>query len=273
MQIDLFESRRKCEEMSKVGGYVKARKFKLDPSTDFNKIREMSNCTNAAVVNEYIDDVKKRIKFGRHYEDIGYDLGSDNLFDIEALGVGMYAKRYQIIIDFEDKLDYFLHSISRCSRKSVRNIPHYSEISSALTALKKPANDSELKLKLLYNIDDKLDAYLAECEYSLRNKKQYYGDALVEKLAYELEIAILREIAGVQNYIISYISAAKSENNNIVCRSRSYSALVLTSNQPMCEDLVLTQKDHEDLVIVPRCYEKYEYAAKEVLVCDYCRRC
>lgn len=273
MQIDLFKSRRRCQDMAKVGGYVRTRKFELDKDVNFDNIRRMTNCENKQVIDSYIEDVKRRIAQGRQYDDIGYDLGSDNLFDIEALGVGKYAKRYQIIISFEDKLDYFLHAVSGCNPEAVRSIPHYAEVSAALTSLKEQQYQEDVKFSLLYGIDDNLDRYFMTMERGLRSKDKYFGDKFVEILARDIEISILREIAGIQNYIISCFSASRSEFSDVVCRSRSYSSLVFTSGRPINEQLILSMDGRENLMVTPRCYERYEYAVKEVLVCDTCRRC
>ena len=91
MQVDLFKSRRRTTDMRKFGGYVRIRDFQLDPNTDFDVIRKLTNCSHKDVVDEYIEDVKRRIAHGRQYEDIGYDLCADNLFDVEALGVGLLS--------------------------------------------------------------------------------------------------------------------------------------------------------------------------------------
>lgn len=79
MQVDLFKSRRRTTDMRKFGGYVRIRDFQLDPNTDFDVIRKLTNCSHKDVVDEYIEDVKRRIAHGRQYEDIGYDLCADNL--------------------------------------------------------------------------------------------------------------------------------------------------------------------------------------------------
>ena len=72
MQVDLFKSRRRTTDMRKFGGYVRIRDFQLDPNTDFDVIRKLTNCSHKDVVDEYIEDVKRRIAHGRQYEDIGY---------------------------------------------------------------------------------------------------------------------------------------------------------------------------------------------------------
>lgn len=273
MQIDLFKSRRRNQESAKRGGYVKSRNFELDPKTDFNKIRQMCSCTNTTVIDNYIQDIKDRIAAGRKYEDIGSGLGKDNLFDIEALGVGLYAKRYQIILSFEDKLDYLLHVISGCDMEKVRSIPHYLEVSSAFVALKQTEASNDATFSLLYNIDPKLDEYFLKTAKLLKEQNVYHDEQLIEKLAYDIEIPILREVAGIQNYIIAYMSSTMSGMSSMVCRSRDYASLIFSSDTPLQEDIVLTYEGHDNVVISPRCYEKYEYAAKEVLVCDSCRRC
>lgn len=259
--------------MNKNGGYVASRQFILDPSTDLSRIRELTNCNKTAVVDAYIKDIENRIAIGRKYDDIGYGIVSDNLFDIEALGIGMYAKKYQIVLSFEDHLDYFLNMACGCDMSVVNRIPHYHEISSAFMELKHTDTMDNIQFKALYNLDPKLDNFFLTVERELRSKDTYSGEAFVDQLAYEIVASVLRSVASVQNYIISVFSAAQSQYADVICRSRSFSSLVFTSPTPITEDILLTCDDADDLILKPRCYEKYEYAAKEVLVCDRCRKC
>lgn len=273
MQIDLFRSRRRNQDSAKLGGYVKHRKFELDKNVDFGQIRKLTTCTNSTVIDEYISKLEQMATKERKYDDIGYGIGSDNLYELEALGVGKYAKKYQVILSFEDKLDYLLHVVSGCKVDSVRNIPHYAEISSAFVALKTISATSDATFSHLYNIDPKLDEYFMKISKQLREKDTYRDEELVEKLAYEIEMPILRTIESMQNYIIAFMSAARSGAVGMVCRSRDYASLIFTSEYPVTDDFILTYDDYDEVSITPRCYERYEYAAKEVLVCDSCRRC
>ena len=259
--------------MNKVGGYVINRKFNLDPNADLTKIATLTNCMKPSVIEAYIKDIERRIAIGRKYDNIGYDIVSDNLFDVEALGVGEYAKKYQIIISFEDNLDYFLHMACGCPMSVINSIPHYHEISSAFMELKHNDKMESIQFKSLYNLDHKLDNFFLSIERDLRNRNMCSGDAFVDQLAYEIVASVLRSVASVQNYIIAVFSAAQAQYQGVVCRSRSFSSLVFTSDQPITEDILLTSDDADDLILKPHCYEKYEYAAKEVLVCDRCRKC
>ena len=51
MQVDLFKSRRRTTDMRKFGGYVRIRDFQLDPNTDFDAIRKLTNCSHKDVVD------------------------------------------------------------------------------------------------------------------------------------------------------------------------------------------------------------------------------
>lgn len=273
MQIDLFKSRRRESEMSKTSGYIMNRKFELDPNADLNEIRKRTNCTRSDVVEEYIDSLTRRIQHGREYESIGHGIASDNLFDAEALGLGMYAKKYQIVLNFENCLDYFLHSASGCSVSAIRNIEHYNEISSAFLRLQENENAQSIKFSSLYGLDPKLDDYFMSIEKSLKDRDEFFGDDFVEQLAYEIVVAIHRIVTRVQDYVIVSLSANHSDIKGMVCRSRSFSSLIFTCDHPVTEQIILTCDNCEDLIITPRCYEKYEYATKEVLVCANCERC
>lgn len=273
MQVDLFKSRRRTTDMRKFGGYVRIRDFQLDPNTDFDVIRKLTNCSHKDVVDEYIEDVKRRIAHGRQYEDIGYDLCADNLFDVEALGVGLYAKKYQIIISFEDCLDFFLHIVSDCDMEKIRSIPNYHEISANIMSLRPATPTSSARFNDLFDVDPKLDEYFISRQKYVKETFNTYGDHFIDQLAFEIIRPLLMEVHGVQDYLISCFSAARSELGDAVCRSRNYSSLVITTDDPMLCDLTLNYEPFGSLTLAPKCYEKYEYATKEVLVCDNCRRC
>lgn len=273
MQVDLFKSRRRRDEMGKMGNYVKIRHFNLDASTDFDQIRNRTNCTNHDVVEAYIADIKKRINAGRKYEEIGFDLCADNLFDIEALGIGQYAMKYQNIISFEDHLDFILHVVSGCDPDRVRSIPNYHAISKSIMSLKPLEGEDSIKLNSLFEVDPKLDEFFLNKQKVVHDKRQYYGDAFIEQLAFEIIRPILKEVHGIQNYLIAYFSAARSEFGKTACRSRDYSSLIFSADIPALDTLTLNYEPYGSVVLTPKCYEKYEYALKEVLICDNCRRC
>lgn len=273
LQIDLFSSRRRVQESEKRGGYVISRDFTLDPTVDFNKIKEMTNCTRPDVVDAYIKNLKKTIDSGRNYEDIGFGLYADNLYDAEALGLGLYAKKYQIILSFEDKLDFFLHIVSKCNVEAVHKIPHYNDVSSILLGLKQNKVHSDVTFDALFGIDDNIDKYFLNTRKMLKESGQYFGEELIDQLAFEIVKPMLLEMRGIQNYLIAYLGSARSTLGEVVCRSRDYCSLILTSDHPIMDDIELIYKPFGSFIVKPRCYQKYEYAAKEVLVCDNCRRC
>lgn len=273
MQIDLFKSRRRMDVMSKCGGYVTNRQFKLDPSANLNKIYEMTNCRRNDVVEEYIDSIRRRISAGRHYDDVGSGVVCDNLFDIEALGIGAYASTYQIILSFEDCLDYFLHLACGCSMQAVRSINHYHEVSSAIMELRHGTRQQNVQFSVLFDIDDKLNRYFLSIYQTLKEKDMCSGDAFVDQLMCDIVLSILQIVHRVQDYIISIFAAKQAPIDNMVCRSRSFSSLIFTCPKPVTEDIILNREGYDSIVIKPRCYSKYEYAAKEVLICDNCRRC
>ena len=211
MQVDLFKSRRRTTDMRKFGGYVRIRDFQLDPNTDFDVIRKLTNCSHKDVVDEYIEDVKQRIAHGRQYENIGYDLCADNLFDVEALGVGLYAKKYQIIISFEDCLDFFLHIVSDCDMEKIRSIPNYHEISANIMSLRPATPTSSARFNDLFDVDPKLDEYFISKQKYVKETFNTYGDHFIDQLAFEIIRPLLMEVHGVQDYLISCFSAARSE--------------------------------------------------------------
>lgn len=274
LQLDLFKSRRRKQDMSKCSGYLMRRGFNLDKDADLNKIYDLVNCSNHDVVCEYVNYLKRLAEQPRQYEDIGDDLIRDNLYDLEVLGVGEYAKQYQIVLSFEDCLDYFLHVVSGCNQEVVRSIPHYHEISMAMLGLKEINSEYDVTFDSLFGIDKKLDEYFISVQKSLCEQAQEVGEALIDRLAFEIVRPMLSEIHGIQNYLISCISASRGlYEDHAVCRSRDFATLVLTSDVPITEDLILNYGDCGSFTLKPKCYEKYEYAVKEVLVCDTCRRC
>lgn len=273
-QLGLFSSRRRMQDMSKCSGYLARRCFALDKDIDFNNILEMTNCKNAEVAQRYVKYLQNLSKQPRMYEDIGNNIVRDNLYDLEVLGVGEYAKKYQIILSFDDCLDFFLHVVSGCNREVIRDMPHYHEVSSAILGLKEVQSEHDITFGSMFGLDPKLDEYFIGVQKRICDESKEVGDELIDKIAFETVLPMLAEIHGIQNYLISCISASRGLfDGNAVCRSRNFSNLVLTSDIPITDDLELFYGDFGSVTIKPKCYERYEYAVKEVLVCDNCRKC
>ena len=56
---------------------------------------------------------------------------SDNHFSLELLGLEKNSKKYMVLVDFSESLDYILHLLSHCDMENIRAIPNYTEVSKA----------------------------------------------------------------------------------------------------------------------------------------------
>ena len=135
------------EKVSRVSKQIETRDFKL--AQDLTKIKEINP--------DIFAKVEELSKASRQYE-LQAGGANDNLFLLEILGVGKYCKKYSVVLDMSDCLDYILHRLSGCSISSVRQLQDYDNISKNIIGL----NFDELQnltFSDLFALDDKLAKY------------------------------------------------------------------------------------------------------------------
>ena len=258
MQIDLYrnlEIRNDCEKNTK---QIETRAFKAeksiklldnlsDGSSEFNQLREKVAC---------LYDQKREYS----YVDCG---ACDNLFLLEALGVGRYCKRYTVLIDFSERLDYVLHRLSGCATASVRKIVGYTALSRAIMNLDfDVVRDTNFGVFL--GLDDKLDHYLKVLLVQSEDKCTKEAD-IKDDFAWRFFSSIVNEISYVKDYCILAIRS-KQPDKSFIYRSKSYSSVIASSDFPVNDELVLVEAEFEDCRVAACSYEIFQYALKGGLV-------
>lgn len=272
LQINLFRGEAELSYNRKAK-QVEYRKFRLKESDQY--INFLNDESTEDIHFKFMKQEVSRLKnHQRNYNKITSNITSDNLRLLELMGLGEYMKKYVVVIDFEDKLDYLLHRLSGCNMKSVREgIPDY--LSFSRNFLQCNLNNlGTTKVGVLYDIDPKLDSYLDmlynKVSISIRTETEESNmNYIVDSLLYELYISILNELIRVRDYTVESICV--SNKYDLIMRSKGYSDFICTCSTPILEDLVLENRDlksgnknMQDCIIRAKNYRICEYAYKEV---------
>lgn len=256
-----------------MSGYIETRAYIPNPSYPLEALREKVNCPNKEVVDKYIAEYNKKIENGRVYLDIGRSNNYDSLFELEAMGLSMYSKEYQVILDFSNHLDYILHRMTGCNPDNINRLPNYHDVSYALLNYDF-SRINDLNISVLFGLDPKLDQKFEEIAKDVKEQCDDVGDSLTQKIAYTFLTGVLDTIVPIRDYVAIYVKQrGAGTKGEIKYRSKNFSSALLTSSSPFVEDILIHQDPFMDLTLHPKCYKRYEYGVKEVFCCGSCRRC
>lgn len=248
---------------------IESRKFQLEYPVE--AVRDYLACTNRLAVDDFIRSCNMAASQGRFYTRVASVGTVDSVYVLEAMGLGRYSYEYQVIFDFSDKLDYYLHKITGCSSEAVRELPNYNEVSYAVLN-----NDYSRIPNTSFDALIKLDRYIGNYFISLMVKAQergLLGDAACTKdVTYQFYTQLLSTMSDDRDYLITSLRS-KFRGRNFVYRSKNLSSAVVSAEFPFEEEITLKQESYEDCIIQPHCYKRYEYAEREVFVCADCRKC
>lgn len=258
LQVDLFKNATCRTNYFKVARQIEKRNFKLVQSLDsIDDIVECPDRERTIAYKEYLCDLAKKT---RNYQHIG-TIGCDNLYDLEALGVGAYSMPYTVVLDFSNALDYFLHLTYGCKIVDIRRIPDYNNVSSAILNYDF-SKTVGITFGVLFDISEELNTKLAKmltdadphC-HNLEEKRNW--------VVYHFYLELLTTISQVKDYVVSYLNHTLKDKK-FIYRSKSYSSSIATSGEPFTEEIILQQRGFDNYVLQPRSYKVLEYARERV---------
>ena len=263
MQVDLFKSRATNQDFQKIGHQIETRQFAIDPTKGgIDDIRKHVNCCNTHALDEYVTSLKNAVALGRKYNKIG-QAGCDSLFEVEALGIALYAKQYTMILDFSDSLDYILHRLSRCDMRSIRNIPDYRKISNSIMNFDFSSVE-EVLFETFFQVDPKLDEYFK----GLLENSEHITVSSENKMNWVIGrfyIDILEMAARIKDYTMTYF-AKHTPKHSFAYRSKSFSAALGSSDHKFDSRVVFTQDGFSDYALDLKFYEPFDYVKGRVFI-------
>ena len=129
MVIDLFHDDKLNKEFSRADNYINKRSFTLNADIEELKQHLNVNCNKPEFI-KFRNEVVKAACSERDCEEFVGSY-SDNHFSLELLGLEKNSKKYMVLVDFSESLDYILHLLSHCDMENIRAIPNYTEVSKA----------------------------------------------------------------------------------------------------------------------------------------------
>lgn len=267
--VDLYNSRRMSANYKKDRAQMESRKFQLEYPVE--GVRSYLNCTNKAEIDRFIAQCSEQAENGRYYKKVIAGGAVDSAYVLEAMGLGRYSYEYQIIFDFSDKLDYYLHKLTSCSPGIVRGLADYKNVSYAVLN-----NDygkvQDVGFEALMRLDKRVVDYFAMLMLKSQNNGIIGDAACTKDVVYSFYYQLLSYLSNDRDYMVAKLRSS-FRGMSFVYRSKNLCSAVISSEFPFTEEVVLRQEGFQDCVIAPRCYKRYEYAAEEVFVCANCRKC
>ena len=263
MQIDLFKSRTYNSSYHKLGNSVEKRQFELDPSLGtIDDLDKHVVCYDKQQLESYKSKLKSLVDSGREYQHIGL-AGSDSLFEVEALGIAKYCKRYTLILDLSDSLDYMLHRLCKCNMSAIRGIPEYSKISRAI--MNYDFEDvGEILFNTFFQVDPRLDAYLVSMLTSSDNVT-ISSESKMDWVVNNFYTAILNTSVAVRDYTMQVLSS-KLPRGTFAYRSKNFSSSLAAIEEPFDDKIVFHQEGYEDYVVDVSYYAPFGYAKRRVFL-------
>lgn len=260
MQVNISEDRVVVGNCARLNSQVESRKFNV-LADRLNRIPETLDGLPDTKVKAYKDKIVALSKTPRRYQKVG-NASCDNLWELELLGLGMYTKEYVAVIDFSQALDFILEVTFGCNRQRVREIQNYEEISYRL--MNYDVDGAANTFNEIFNEDD-----IAVHVYATVMKKVYEKSggaelSMDERLScfvYNFYTEILESVGAIKNYIGVYLQMRNT--GNIAYRSKTFSSVILTANEPI-EDIVVHMKDGIEYEVPVKNYKPLEYLLEAV---------
>lgn len=260
LQIDLFKSRKYTAECLKNSKKVEIRKFSLEANLDH--LDKEFPYTDKMVLDDYKHHLLALAEKGRQYTYVG-QCGSDNLYELETLGVGKYCKEYTVIIDFSNALDYILHRSFGCNLNDIHKIKQYMHVSQSMLNYDF-SKTADMNFGILFDISPELNEHLAT--YLKQAEESNIGvDARMPTVVYRFYTEILSNLSSVKDYVITYLHA-KQPKGSFVYRSKNFSSVLASSDYPIEETLELVQDGFETYTVKAHSYRQFEYARERMVL-------
>lgn len=258
MIVNLFENNTILKDCARADRYVHNRTFSLNTTPEDVEKHLASVESDSKQFIKFRDNTLQLLHLKRKYSELG-GYYCDNMFNLELLGLDKNSKKYMILVDFSEALDYVLHRLSHCKMENIKSIENYSLLSRCL--LNNDMSEIEhLNFSVFMNIDKELDQYLVDLYTEVENSYSdpyRTEDKLLERYITVFYNRLLGEIDGLKAYIMRYL---REENDSLRYKSKSFAASVGTLDVvPVDNVLILKDNSYEDYTLNLGVFEKYEY--------------
>lgn len=229
---------------------IRTRNFQISP-----KYRSLE------MVDDYFIDydsfriknhIKKLLREPRNYIEIG-NAGSDNLFLLEALGLGNNAKSFTVIINFSNCLDYVLHFAFGCPLSSIRRIENYERYSKSL--LNMDFSDTNgLLLGDLINSNELILTYLNSL-YLEAGRLDMNLDEVTVWVASKFYTRVLEALQDIK----CRVAVGLKKSFGGIFRSYNFSTVAVTSDTFISRNIKLECTNCNPYYVTAKCFRPFEY--------------
>lgn len=260
MQVDLFKNSEIRSNGQRLSPQIETRKCLVEQKALKNLPREVDG-VDSAVLQQFRLHIIELTEKPRQYMHIG-SAGSDNLWELEMLGICKYARRYTMVLDFSDALDYILELTFGCDREAIRNIENYQNISKQLMTYN--LAESEEKFGVLFNNEVMKKVYLRFMSAINNNiaLTQLSQDERLAMMVYTFYKDVLEKVADLRDYIVSYILC--ENKGDTVFRSKTFSSAIISSSKEYDTSIVINYDGHASYTIPVRYYEMYDWISERL---------
>ena len=234
MQIDLFKDAEATKDMVRLLKQIETRVFRLNCDKD----TVLAQCTEDTAFKEKMESI---IDSPREYKSC-YQCSYDSHFILEALGIGIDCKKYTVIVDLSDRLDYILHRLTGCPTAKVRALDNYSLISRSILNLDYDSLQS-VRLGDIANIDESVASWLTQLLIDLNSETNLCDREKLDMLLLRFYRSIVQEANRIKNYVIMYI---RHKFDNVIIRSKSVSSVIATTDAELDNVCILYDSDNPD---------------------------
>ena len=262
MQVDLFSDAALISESQRLGSQVESRKFTVVKNKLSKLPTEVEGFPQSAVeqYNAYINELVGK---PRAYLHVG-SVGCDNLWELEMLGLGEFSKKYTVCIDFSQALDYAMEIAFNCAREECRKIQNYTSVSRMMMNF--DFTGASEKFGVLFDGSEELSRIYVKILAEINNDVTYANSTQDEKMSYivfRFYSSILQTISNIKNYVATALQA--ENRGKIVYRSKTFSTVIMTSDFPIDEKLILSCNGRKDYEVYIRSYTDFAWAKERYL--------
>lgn len=253
MQIDLFKDLTITRDSNRLLAQVEKRKFALN-------VPESKMCEVLQSDKDFKTNILEKLNEGRIYKR-AYSVSVDSLFTLEAMGLGTDTKKYTVILDLSDKLDYVLHRLTGCPTSVIRKLPNYPSVSRNIMNLNY-SNLTDIKIGDFMKLGDEVCSWFSGMLYDIVNSGDLTDEEAIDNFILELYNNIVAEVDHLKVYII--MALRQQYSPDFVIRSKSVSSIIATTDSQIDTDLVLIDDNYETCEIKLLLLQKFEYFTRGI---------
>lgn len=260
MQVDLSEIKHLMTSESRLLSQMETRAFCME--ANLQNARQFLTMYSDSVINDAIARYNALASLERKYERIG-SATCDNLWKLEALGVGRYSKEYVTIIDFSKALDFVLDLQYGCGLECSRDLQNYNSVSSSL--LNFDFRNNTDKFGVLFMNSPKLTEEYLKIMGQINSKPEYASCSTDEKMShfvFKFYSTVLEAVSAVRDTVA--LELRRQNAGDVVYRSKSYSMAILASDKDLSDELLIQYAENKVYKVDIRSYHRFEWCREEV---------